>query len=285
MMRRLRKSQISNDFKEPNQVEPVVDAEKVAEKRNHCHLHPSLSLVVTDVNNNGVGNDDILRVENMLDSLSLNPDESAQKRDLKLKEIGFDTDLNEKRRDLFRLLQPAKQPEEEPIEEVVHEPFVPLIKEEEYKVECEFSASNWKVLVTHSGANIKITGKLLQCLGPVLWLNDEVFLCDKRVSWVVERRGREREPLKFVKCYFFNTFFYNKAKYYVEEVKDKSGKDLGISDWEHEYVEDFPERSNWCIIIVFIGAPFIAKEPRFLYSYIPYFRVRIANENLRLRAD
>ena len=37
------------------------------------------------------------------------------------------------------------------------------------------------------------------------------------------------------------------AKYYVEEVKDKSGKDLDISDWEHEYVADLPEQSNECV--------------------------------------
>ncbi|KAI9157735.1 hypothetical protein LWI28_027136 [Acer negundo] len=93
----------------------------------------------------------------MLDSLSLNSDESAQNRDLKLKEIGFVIDLNEKRRNLFRLLQPMKQPKEEPVDErlfilclfseVVHEPFVHLTKEEEYEVECISVASNWYDIV------------------------------------------------------------------------------------------------------------------------------------------
>ncbi|KAK2640727.1 hypothetical protein Ddye_022490 [Dipteronia dyeriana] len=131
----------------------------------------------------------------MLDSLSLNPYKSTQKRDLKLKKIGFDNDLNEKCQDLFRLLQPTKQP----VEEVVHESFVPFTKKEKYEVECAFVASIWE--------NIKITCKSLQCRRHGMWLND-------------------------------------KAKYYVEEVKDKSGKDLDISDWEYEYVEDFPKQSN-----------------------------------------
>lgn len=37
------------------------------------------------------------------------------------------------------------------------------------------------------------------------------------------------------------------AKYFVEEVKDKSGKDIDISSWEREYVEDLPAQENGCV--------------------------------------
>lgn len=34
------------------------------------------------------------------------------------------------------------------------------------------------------------------------------------------------------------------ARYYVDEVKDKTGKDIDVSSWKQEYVEDLPEQEN-----------------------------------------
>lgn len=34
------------------------------------------------------------------------------------------------------------------------------------------------------------------------------------------------------------------ARYYVDEVKDKSDKDIDVSSWEEEFVEDLPEQEN-----------------------------------------
>lgn len=86
---------------------------------------------------------------------------------------------------------------------VTEEPFIPLTEEEEAEVASAFSDKNWyewcilscynlfaewdvnychfifcrgRVLVTHENSNIDITGKVLQCLGPGKWLNDEVML-------------------------------------------------------------------------------------------------------------
>ncbi|KAL5852398.1 hypothetical protein ACOSQ3_007516 [Xanthoceras sorbifolium] len=344
---------------------------KVAEKRNYSHSRPSSSSVVTHVNNNGVGNGDVLRVENtekMLDSLSLNREalsdvevykqlfENAQKRDSKLKTIGFEIGLNEKRRDWFRLLWPVKQPEEKPVEEIPHEPFVPLTEEEEYEVECAFATNRRKVLVSHLGTDIDITGQLLQCLRPGAWLNDEVI----NVYLGLLKEREKREPQKFLKCHFFNTFFYNKlasgnkgydfravkrwttmkklgyalidcdkifvpihkqihwclavinkkdkkfqyldslkgtdrkvlnnlAKYYVEEVKDKSGIDIDVSDWEHEFVEDLPEQENGfdCGVFMLKYMDFYSRGLGLCFdqSHMPYFRLRTAKEILSLRAD
>lgn len=36
----------------------------------------------------------------------------------------------------------------------------------------------------------------------------------------------------------------SQARYFVDEVKDKSGKDIDVSTWEKEFVEDLPEQEN-----------------------------------------
>lgn len=42
------------------------------------------------------------------------------------------------------------------------------------------------------------------------------------------------------------------AKYYVEEVKDKSRTDIDVSDWEHEFLEDLPEQQNGYVFFMFL---------------------------------
>lgn len=41
----------------------------------------------------------------------------------------------------------------------------------------------------------------------------------------------------------------------MDEVKDKSGKDIDVSLWEKEFVDDLPEQENGCVdsIIFFIA--------------------------------
>jgi len=51
---------------------------------------------------------------------------------------------------------------------------------------------------------------------------------------------------------FFNSWLMflidvYQAKYYAEEVKDKSKKDIDVSNWEREFVEDLPEQQNGCV--------------------------------------
>ncbi|KAL2464056.1 Ubiquitin-like protease domain-containing protein [Forsythia ovata] len=58
------------------------------------------------------------------------------------------------------------------------------------------------------------------------------------------------------------------ARYFVDEVKDKTGKDIDVSSWEREFVENLPEQENW-----YIG------------EHISYFRRRTVKEILRLKAD
>lgn len=94
--------------------------------------------------------------------------------------------------------------------------------------------------MSHANSNIDITGENLQCLSPGAWLDDEVnltllslllsmmklnfwklivALCISTVLVQVinlylellkERERREHQ--KFLKCHFFNTFFYKKVR-------------------------------------------------------------------------
>lgn len=46
----------------------------------------------------------------------------------------------------------------------------------------------------------------------------------------------------FILVHLYN--FRMQARYYVDEVKDKSDKDIDVSSWEEEFVEDLPEQEN-----------------------------------------
>ncbi|XP_044486788.1 ubiquitin-like-specific protease ESD4 isoform X3 [Mangifera indica] len=347
---------------------------KDVEQRHHNNFQPSSSSVVsTDLNNGGVDGD-ILRMESaekILDSLSLYQGviglqdvqvykkllESAQRRGSKLKSIGFEIELYEKRRDSLRQLQPVKQPEEKLVEELPCEPFVPLTEKEEAEVDGAFASNRRsKVLVSDSGTDIDITGHILQCLRPGAWLNDEVI----NVYLGLLKDRERRDPQKFLKCHFFNTFFYKKlvsgnkgydfkavkrwtsikklgytllecdkifvpihqeihwclavinkkdkkfqyldslrgkdmkvlnalARYYVDEVKDKCGKDIDVSAWEQEFVEELPEQENGfdCGMFMLKYVDFYSRGLGLCFgqSHMPYFRVRTAKEILRLRAE
>ncbi|KAG7542726.1 Ulp1 protease family C-terminal catalytic domain [Arabidopsis thaliana x Arabidopsis arenosa] len=188
----------------------------VGEKKKKKKNQPSFSSGVTDVKKG-----DNFRVEDtsmMLDSLSLDRDvsdassleayrklmQSAERRNSKLEALGFEIVLNEKR--LSQLRQSRPKPVEKRVE-VPREPFIPLTEDEEAEVYRAFSGRNRrKVLATHENSNIDITGEVLQCLTPSSWLNDEVI----NVYLELLKERETREPKKYLKCHYFNTFFYKK---------------------------------------------------------------------------
>ncbi|KAK7412935.1 hypothetical protein VNO78_04713 [Psophocarpus tetragonolobus] len=224
-----------------------------------------------------------------------------------LQRLNFEIELNEKRREHYNLLQPKK----ELVQEVPQEPFVALTSEEENEVRRAFSANGWTILVSHENSNIAITVEKFRCLKPTEWLNDEVI----NLYLALLKEREQREPHKFLKCHFFNTFFYKKlisgpngydfksvrrwtsqqklgysllecdkifvpihqdihwclsvinqkdkkfqyldsmngedwsvlenlAKYFVDEVKDKTGKDIDVNTWKKEFVKDLPVQKN-----------------------------------------
>lgn len=129
-------------------------------------------------------------------------DDSARKHDSNLRRLSFEIKLHEQKRASFKQLHPVKKEEDTLIE-----PFKPLTDDEEEMVANAFSNSNRrKVLVTHENSNITITGQVLRCLGPGEWLNDEVI----NVYLELLKEREKQEPEKFLKCHFFNTFFYKK---------------------------------------------------------------------------
>ncbi|GMI80194.1 EARLY IN SHORT DAYS 4 [Hibiscus trionum] len=321
--------------------------------------------------------------------------ESAERRNSKLKELDFQIELNEKCKAGLEALRPEKEPEEEQVEVLPPEPFIPITEEEMTMVSRAFSVKNWrKILVSHQNSSIDIRGEVLQCLKPGAWVNDEVI--NLYLELLKERENRD--PKKFLKCHFFNTFFYKKefswfnvqcsrtlrcsfvqvsvtiiffatfallnyvaqlvnpesgynykavkrwtsqrklgycllecdkifvpinkeihwclavinkkdqkfqyldslkgkdpnvmralAKYLVEEVKDKSGKNIDISSWEQEYVEDLPAQENGfdCGMFMLKYIDFYSRGLRLCFNqeHMPYFRLRTAKEILNLRAD
>ncbi|CAH8388049.1 unnamed protein product [Eruca vesicaria subsp. sativa] len=306
----------------------------------------------------------------MLDSLSLGRQEttdasslqayrkllqSAERRNSKLEALGFEILFNEKK--LLQLRNSRPKPvDKNPLKKVPHQPFIPLTKEEEAEVYRAFSGRNKrKVLVTHESSNIDITGEVLQCLTPSAWLNDEVI--NLYLELLKERETRE--PKKYLKCHFFNTFFYKKlvsdsgynfkavrrwttqkklgyalidcdmvfvpihrgvhwtlavinnrdrkflyldslngvdskilnalAKYLGDEAKEKNGKDIDVSSWEMEFVEDLPQQQNGydCGMFMLKYIDFFSRglELCFSQEHMPYFRLRTAREILKLRAD
>ncbi|XP_058203205.1 ubiquitin-like-specific protease ESD4 isoform X2 [Rhododendron vialii] len=282
--------------------------------------------------------------------------EDAGRHDPILKSLSSDIEINEKKMAAFQLLHPAKKPQHEDVlPDVLREAFVPLTKEEKAEVSLAFSdSSRRKVLATHEDSNIEITGELLKCLRPGAWLNDEVI----NVYLKLLKEREKREPKKFLKCHFFNTFFYRKliggrngydfrsvkrwtskrklgycllecdkifvpihkethwclavinkkdekfqyldslkgidtqvlkARYFVDEVKDKSGKDIDVRSWKQENVEDLPEQKNGsdCGMFMIKYADFYSRDIglHFKQEDMPYFRQRTAKEILRLKAE
>ncbi|KAL1225292.1 putative ubiquitin-like-specific protease 1B [Cardamine amara subsp. amara] len=239
--------------------------------------------------------------------------------------------------------------------EVSNEPFIPLKEDEVAEVKSAFSPKNrLKVLVSHENSNIDIRGETLQCLMPTRWLNDEVI--NLYLELLKERETRD--PQKYFKCHFFNTFFYVKlvsasgynyeavrrwttqrklgyelidcdiifvpihgslhwtlavinikehkfmyldslngvnpkilkalAKYLVDEVKNKSGKNIDVSSWDFEYVKDLPRQQNGydCGMFMLKYIDFYSRGLKLQFSQkdMPYFRLRTAKEILRLGA-
>ncbi|KAI5415744.1 ubiquitin-like-specific protease ESD4 [Lathyrus oleraceus] len=79
------------------------------------------------------------------------------------------------------------------------------------------------------------------------------------------------------------------ARYFVDEVKDKTGEDIDISYWEKEFVEELPEQKNGsdCGVFMVKYADFYSRNLRLCFNqeHMPYFRLRTGKEILRLRAE
>eukprot|EP01018_Ginkgo_biloba_P003561 Gb_16894 [translate_table: standard] len=294
--------------------------------------------------------------------LYVNLHEKANERDFTLKALKLELELTTAKLEALQFTKKElfqKKESEVGKEKLValHDVFAPLKDDEEADVSHALHGRNRReVLVMHKNSNIEITREVLQCLLPGAWLNDEVI--NLYLELLKERETRE--PKKFLKCHFFNTFFYKKlfnpktkydykavrrwttqrklgyslmdcdkifvpihkeihwclaiidtrakkfqyldslkggdanvlkvlARYITDETKDKIGKDLDVSTWEQEFVEDLPEQENgWdCGMFMVKYADFHSRglPLNFCQANMPYFRKRTAKEILRLRAE
>ncbi|KAF8392596.1 hypothetical protein HHK36_022941 [Tetracentron sinense] len=333
----------------------VLLQEEYAEIAGFGDLQPH-SLAVSELANTTQNVEDVGK---MMESLSVDseveivgivpykkPHKFADSRNSKSGSLGSQNWLS-----LFPLPAAEKSEEEAPFE-----PFAPLTDEEQAEVSQAFSSPNRRVLVTHENSNVDITGEILRCLRPHGWLNDEVI----NVYLELLKEREQREPKKFLKCHFFNTFFYKKlisgsngydfkavrrwttqrkigydllecdkifvpvhkeihwclavinikdekfqyldsfkgkdtqvlkvlARYFVNEVKDKSGKEININSWKREYVDNLPDQKNgWdCGMFMVKYADFYSRGLGlcFKQEHMPYFRRRTAKEILRLKAE
>lgn len=100
-----------------------------------------------------------------------------------------------------------RQKEREASKKEVIEALIPLSHEAEQAVEdALYHGSRSEVLAFHKETNIEVTRAIILCLLPGAWLNDEVI----NVYMQLLKERENRNPDKFLKCHFFNTFFYNK---------------------------------------------------------------------------
>ncbi|XP_037430415.1 uncharacterized protein LOC119296125 isoform X2 [Triticum dicoccoides] len=127
--------------------------------------------------------------------------EETRHNDKRLREIGDEVAFLEKTLEEQRKLA-------EPPKEDLSQFFVPLTAEDEKEVQdCLYgNGSSSKVLVLHEPSNIEVSREKFRCLRPHGWLNDEVI---NLYLELLKERGI-REPKRFLKCHFFNTFFYKK---------------------------------------------------------------------------
>ncbi|XP_071692815.1 ubiquitin-like-specific protease ESD4 [Rutidosis leptorrhynchoides] len=184
--------------------------------------------------------------------------ESAKKRDPELRRLDFDIKLYEEKRASLAKSRPAKKEED-----VLIEPFRPLTDDDVEMVDNAFSnSSRRKVLVTHENSNITITGEMLRCLRPKAWLNDEVI----NVYLELLKEREKKEPQKFLKCHFFNTFFYKKlisgkAGYDYKSVRRwTTQKKLGYSLLECDKIfVPVHKEIHWCLAVI------NKKEEKFQY--------------------
>ncbi|XP_006650065.1 putative ubiquitin-like-specific protease 1B [Oryza brachyantha] len=124
--------------------------------------------------------------------------ERARSRDKRLGDLASQVNLHEE-----RLADLRKAPKED-----LSELFACLTEEEENEVhKCLYGrGSSTQVLALHEPSNIEVSREKFRCLRPKAWLNDEVI--NLYLELLKERETRE--PKRFLKCHFFNTFFYKK---------------------------------------------------------------------------
>ncbi|KAK4372589.1 hypothetical protein RND71_007973 [Anisodus tanguticus] len=100
---------------------------------------------------------------------------------------------------------------------------------------------------------------------------------DEKFQYLDSLGGRDDQVLRVL------------ARYFIDEVKDKNGKDIDIISWKLEFVENLPEQENGfdCGMFMLKYADFYSRDIGLCFNqeHMPYFRSRTAKEILRLKAE
>ncbi|XP_055818317.1 ubiquitin-like-specific protease ESD4 isoform X3 [Solanum dulcamara] len=100
---------------------------------------------------------------------------------------------------------------------------------------------------------------------------------DEKFQYLDSLGGRDQQVLEVL------------ARYFIDEVKDKNGKDIDVSSWKLEFVEDLPEQENGfdCGMFMIKYADFYSRDIGLCFSqdHMPYFRSRTVKEILWLKAQ
>ncbi|XP_058082104.1 ubiquitin-like-specific protease ESD4 isoform X2 [Magnolia sinica] len=168
------------------------------------------------------------------------------------------------------------------------------------KLSCEGSGYNYKA-VKRWTTQKKLGYGLIECdkifvpiHGSIHWCLAVINVKDEKFQYLDSLKGRNNQVLKVL------------ARYFVDEVKDKSGNDVNVSSWKQEFVDDLPEQLNGCVCLFLITCAFSfifhgydcgmfmikyvdfysrGLDLCFGQEHMPYFRRRTAKEILMLKAE
>eukprot|EP00884_Botryococcus_braunii_P022152 jgi/Botrbrau1/8620/Bobra.0196s0017.1 len=99
------------------------------------------------------------------------------------------------------------------------------------------------ILVTHRRSGIDMTRRLIQCLCPGQWLNDEVM--NMYMGLLQERDNRRRAKGEKPFCHFFNTFFVCKLYQDTDEYNFE-----GVKGWTRAKKLKLAGQASTCVLDV-----------------------------------
>jgi sentrin-specific protease 1 len=109
------------------------------------------------------------------------------------------------------------------------------------------------------------------------WTLAVINIKDQKFQYLDSFKGREPKILDAL------------ARYFVDEVRDKSEVDLDVSRWRQEFVQDLPMQRNGfdCGMFMVKYIDFYSRglDLCFTQEQMPYFRARTAKEILQLKAE
>ncbi|XP_061999000.1 ubiquitin-like-specific protease 1A [Rosa rugosa] len=109
------------------------------------------------------------------------------------------------------------------------------------------------------------------------WCLAVINKADQKFQYLDSRKGKDEEVMEVL------------AKYYVDELKDKSEEEIDVSFWKREFVKDLPEDFNRfdCGMFMIKYADYYSKGSELCFNQddMPHFRLKTAKEILQLRAE